>query len=91
MAYIFVRVRAPLQLKQTREKARKSWAALDGGGESEKMESTGETEPEFPAFPYKPYSIQLEFMKALYNSLNKGGISMLESPTGLLLSLSEFD
>ncbi|XP_022152609.1 ATP-dependent DNA helicase DDX11 isoform X2 [Momordica charantia] len=52
------------------------------------MESTGETEPEFPAFPYKPYSIQLEFMKALYNSLNKGGISMLESPTGTGKTLS---
>ncbi|TYK04029.1 ATP-dependent DNA helicase chl1 [Cucumis melo var. makuwa] len=46
------------------------------------MERIHETEPEFPAFPYKPYSIQLDFMKALYKYLNKGGISMLESPTG---------
>ncbi|GER48349.1 ATP-dependent RNA helicase chl1 [Striga asiatica] len=40
------------------------------------------TEIEFPAFPYEPYSIQLDFMKFLYKSLDKGGISMLESPTG---------
>lgn len=37
---------------------------------------------EFPGFPYEPYSIQLDFMKALYQSLNKGGVAMLESPTG---------
>lgn len=39
-------------------------------------------EPKFPAFPYEPYSIQVDFMKALYRFLNKGGVSMLESPTG---------
>lgn len=39
-------------------------------------------EPVFPAFPYKPYHIQLDFMKALYRSLENGGIAMLESPTG---------
>jgi chromosome transmission fidelity protein 1 len=42
----------------------------------------------FPAFPYKPYTIQIDFMNALYHSLNEGGVSMLESPTGLSLSLS---
>ncbi|KAL3528760.1 hypothetical protein ACH5RR_008082 [Cinchona calisaya] len=42
----------------------------------------------FPAFPYKPYSIQIDFMKALYQSLQKGGISMLESPTGTGKTLS---
>ncbi|CAL0325992.1 unnamed protein product [Lupinus luteus] len=36
----------------------------------------------FSAFPLKPYSIQLDFMNALYDSLNLGGVSMLESPTG---------
>jgi hypothetical protein len=46
------------------------------------MEENGEME--FPAFPYKPYSIQIDFMKALYQSLEKGGIAMLESPTGNL-------
>lgn len=44
-----------------------------------------ENEPKFPGFPYKPYSIQMDFMKALYQSLDKGGVSMLESPTGAAL------
>ncbi|CBI36138.3 unnamed protein product, partial [Vitis vinifera] len=44
--------------------------------------------PKFPAFPYEPYSIQIDFMKALYRSLNKGGVSMLESPTGTGKTLS---
>ncbi|KAK1575989.1 hypothetical protein Q3G72_009915 [Acer saccharum] len=47
-----------------------------------------ESEREFPAFPYKPYSIQMDFMKALYRSLDKGGVSMLESPTGTGKTLS---
>ncbi|XP_075520370.1 uncharacterized protein LOC142553767 isoform X1 [Primulina tabacum] len=45
-------------------------------------------EMEFPAFPYEPYSIQLDFMKFLYQSLDRGGISMLESPTGTGKTLS---
>ncbi|KAL2493098.1 RAD3-like DNA-binding helicase protein [Abeliophyllum distichum] len=45
-------------------------------------------EIEFPAFPYKPYPIQMDFMKFLYKSLDKGGISMLESPTGTGKTLS---
>ncbi|KAK7255379.1 hypothetical protein RIF29_28788 [Crotalaria pallida] len=36
----------------------------------------------FEAFPFEPYSIQIDFMNALYHSLNQGGVSMLESPTG---------
>ncbi|XP_060167253.1 uncharacterized protein LOC132598418 isoform X1 [Lycium barbarum] len=43
---------------------------------------------EFPGFPYEAYSIQLDFMKALYQSLNKGGVAMLESPTGTGKTLS---
>ncbi|CAN8233350.1 unnamed protein product [Cochlearia groenlandica] len=43
---------------------------------------------EFSAFPYKPYSIQIDFMNALYQFLDKGGVSMLESPTGTGKSLS---
>ncbi|KAL6334921.1 hypothetical protein AAG906_023726 [Vitis piasezkii] len=52
-------------------------------GEMEECEPT-----KFPAFPYEPYSIQIDFMKALYRSLNKGGVSMLESPTGTGKTLS---
>ncbi|KAK4395254.1 ATP-dependent DNA helicase DDX11 [Sesamum angolense] len=48
----------------------------------------GNSELEFPAFPYEPYSIQLDFMKFLYRSLDSGGISMLESPTGTGKTLS---
>ncbi|MED6158296.1 hypothetical protein PIB30_031463 [Stylosanthes scabra] len=47
------------------------------------MEAKEEEEVvKFSAFPFKPYSIQMEFMNALYQSLNEGGVSMLESPTG---------
>ncbi|GKV27023.1 hypothetical protein SLEP1_g36231 [Rubroshorea leprosula] len=42
----------------------------------------------FPAFPYKPYSIQIDFMNALYDYLDKGGVSILESPTGTGKTLS---
>ncbi|KAH7547286.1 hypothetical protein FEM48_Zijuj01G0293600 [Ziziphus jujuba var. spinosa] len=42
----------------------------------------------FRGFPYKPYSIQIDFMNALYHSLNIGGVSMLESPTGTGKTLS---
>jgi len=44
-----------------------------------------EQNPNFSAFPLKPYSIQIDFMNALYQSLNHGGISMLESPTGTII------
>ncbi|CAN6848367.1 unnamed protein product [Brassica oleracea] len=47
-----------------------------------------EEKQEFPAFPYEPYSIQIDFMNALYRFLDKGGVSMLESPTGTGKSLS---
>ncbi|KAL6140902.1 hypothetical protein ACLB2K_059194 [Fragaria x ananassa] len=54
----------------------------------EEETQNGEALPKFPAFPYKPYGIQMEFMKALYHSLNQGGLSMLESPTGTGKTLS---
>ncbi|KAG9337298.1 hypothetical protein JZ751_028866 [Albula glossodonta] len=37
--------------------------------------------PRFP-FPYKPYSIQEQFMEALYRTLDEGKIGIFESPTG---------
>lgn len=33
-------------------------------------------------FPFKPYAIQEEFMKELYNVLDQGKIGIFESPTG---------
>ncbi|KAI3854561.1 hypothetical protein MKW92_042093 [Papaver armeniacum] len=47
-----------------------------------------EFEPDFSAFPFKPYSIQKDFMKSLYSFLNKGGVGMFESPTGTGKTLS---
>ncbi|KAI7752029.1 hypothetical protein M8C21_009210, partial [Ambrosia artemisiifolia] len=47
-----------------------------------------EMRQKFRAFPYKPYTIQIDFMNALYDSLDKGGIAMLESPTGTGKTLS---
>lgn len=32
--------------------------------------------------PYEPYSVQLEFMHALYDALEQGSIGIFESPTG---------
>ncbi|PKI71046.1 hypothetical protein CRG98_008627 [Punica granatum] len=48
----------------------------------------GRGDRKFPAFPFQPYSIQIDFMNALYSSLDRGGISMLESPTGTGKTLS---
>ncbi|KAM5579028.1 hypothetical protein ABKV19_009028 [Rosa sericea] len=54
----------------------------------EEENQNGEAPPKFPAFPYRPYAIQIDFMNALYHSLNQGGLSMLESPTGTGKTLS---
>lgn len=40
------------------------------------------------AFPYPPYSIQIELMNKIYESLDNGKISIIESPTGTGKSLS---
>jgi hypothetical protein len=37
---------------------------------------------DFPAFPYKPYDIQSQFMQILYKVLEDGGVGLMESPTG---------
>uniref|UniRef100_A0A7N8WW62 ATP-dependent DNA helicase DDX11 n=1 Tax=Mastacembelus armatus TaxID=205130 RepID=A0A7N8WW62_9TELE len=46
---------------------------------------TGKTH--FP-FPYQPYSIQEQFMQALYGALDQGKVGIFESPTGTGKSLS---
>ncbi|XP_021933898.1 ATP-dependent DNA helicase DDX11 isoform X2 [Zootermopsis nevadensis] len=45
------------------------------------------TPEEFP-FPFTPYSIQLDFMKHLYRTLEEGKLGIFESPTGTGKSLS---
>ncbi|KAK4765276.1 hypothetical protein SAY86_026366 [Trapa natans] len=55
---------------------------------SEKLKMAQRVDRKFPAFPYEPYTIQIDFMDALYKSLDKGGISILESPTGTGKTLS---
>ncbi|XP_034032472.1 ATP-dependent DNA helicase DDX11 [Thalassophryne amazonica] len=42
---------------------------------------------QFP-FPYQPYTIQEQFMKALYSALDQGKVGIFESPTGTGKSLS---
>ncbi|KAL0905850.1 hypothetical protein M5K25_024292 [Dendrobium thyrsiflorum] len=49
------------------------------------MEDSSKPRRDFPAFPFEPYSIQIDFMSFLYKSLDRGGVAMLESPTGTLL------
>lgn len=38
--------------------------------------------PEDFSFPFKPYNIQVDFMRSLYKALNEGKIGIFESPTG---------
>lgn len=53
-----------------------------------KNEKTG-TENKFN-FPFEAYSIQIEFMKALYETLNSSSIGFFESPTGTVIFFSYF-
>ncbi|KAK7891510.1 hypothetical protein WMY93_023473 [Mugilogobius chulae] len=50
-------------------------------------ESMEEGRTTFP-FPYQPYSIQEQFMSALYRALDQGKVGIFESPTGTGKSLS---
>ena len=40
----------------------------------------------FPAFPFPPYDIQLQLMRAVYGALENGGVGIVESPTGTVRS-----
>ncbi|KAI0827672.1 DNA repair helicase [Trametes gibbosa] len=42
----------------------------------------------FPAFPFKPYSIQLDLMRHVYTSVECGKVAITESPTGTGKTLS---
>ncbi|KAF9816792.1 hypothetical protein IEO21_03872 [Rhodonia placenta] len=47
-----------------------------------------QTPSEFPAFPFKPYDIQLDLMRHLYASVEDRKITIVESPTGTGKTLS---
>lgn len=61
-----------------------------GGGSSSQQDDTwirkhrfGLAEDELAAnFPFKPYSIQLDFMRELYECVSHGKMGLFESPTG---------
>lgn len=55
-----------------------------------KMEVEKELQPpdKFP-FPFEPYCIQEEFMRALYSTLEKGCIGIFESPTGTVRNVKD--
>ncbi|CAM6122599.1 unnamed protein product [Calypogeia fissa] len=57
------------------------------GGDDERIEENGRA-VHFPAFPFQPYPIQLEFMRAVYEAIQKGGVAIVESPTGTGKTLS---
>ncbi len=48
-----------------------------------KLHSCAEAPIHFDAFPFPPYPIQQELMESLYSLLQKGGIGLFESPTGM--------
>ena len=43
--------------------------------------------PDKFSFPFEPYGIQEQFMRTLYDTLEKGGIGIFESPTGTVSSV----
>lgn len=71
-----------------------SWPAQPSGdgmqgvkGEEKGKEKTGRTA--FPSFPYpEPYNVQTDLMKRVYAMLDKGGVGIVESPTGTGKTLS---
>ncbi|KAL3698819.1 hypothetical protein R1sor_012895 [Riccia sorocarpa] len=52
------------------------------------MAVPGAPDMSFPAFPFEPYPIQLQFMRAVYSGIQKGGVTIVESPTGTGKTLS---
>jgi chromosome transmission fidelity protein 1 len=47
----------------------------------------GDERPRNFHHPYEPYPIQLDFMNALYDCIEKGQVGIFESPTGARFNL----
>lgn len=58
-------------------------AGGDGGG-SIGGDTVGEAASGVPSipFPFEPYDVQRQLMRKIYETLDKGGIGIFESPTG---------
>jgi hypothetical protein len=46
------------------------------------------TPDQFPSFPYLPYEIQLALMRHLYENIEGRHVTIVESPTGTVSSVS---
>lgn len=46
------------------------------------MKSKPQNDRERFKFPFEPYQIQIDFMKNLYDVIDKGCVGIFESPTG---------
>ncbi|CAK9071163.1 ATP-dependent DNA helicase CHL1 (Chromosome loss protein 1) [Durusdinium trenchii] len=68
-------------------KGPKDEAALHSYFQAFKTESS-EGGPETYGFPHPPYPSQLDFMAKVYETLEMGGVAVLESPTGTGKTLS---
>ena len=47
-----------------------------------------QTPEQFTAFPFLPYEIQLQLMQHLYGAIEDRQVTIVESPTGTVSSLS---
>lgn len=81
--------RWPAQATLTRAPALTPWilAPMTSNGDpavapGEEPATAAPAAHRFSAMPYEPYDIQLGFMQTLYDTLEAGGVALLESPTG---------
>ena len=51
-------------------------------------EEDGKDRRDFPAFPFAPYPVQKQLMDKVYAILDRGGVGIIESPTGTGKTLS---
>lgn len=56
----------------------------DGGGDHvmDGSDAPGSEAPLAIPFPFPPYDVQTRLMRKIYDTLERGGIGVFESPTG---------